>query len=224
MHVRLERHRPGGLPPRSARLLAHRRAAGAGEWAPASEASGDLFAEAPGEGATREPRRRIPPPRGIGAGLVRALCETWCCTATRSASRCCIGCCGGWRTSPRCGTTRSTPTCCRRSSMAQAVRRDIHKMRAFVRFTRVAGCRAWASAARGLVRARPPHRGSGGAVVRAPLRQHALGHPHARALRGVERPGAAFRDGADRREKPAGRRGRAALAHLLPAASSTPRG
>jgi hypothetical protein len=85
--------------------------------------------------------------------------------------------------------------------MAQAVHRDIHKMRAFVRFAR---CRATtaATAARRLVRARPPHRRGQRAVLRAPLRAHALGHPHARALRRVGRQALLFAPARPPRDAP----------------------
>ena len=76
--------------------------------------------------------------------------------------------------------------------MAQAVRRDIHKMHAFVRFRTVDDGDdaatplhvAWFEPEHHIVEAQR-------AVLRAPLRRHALGDPDARALRALGRRRAA---------------------------------
>ena len=99
--------------------------------------------------------------------------------------------------------------------MARSVRRDIHKMHAFVRFREVAdGGRR--RALRRLVRAGAPHRRAAAAVLRPPLRRHALVDPDA-ATRSLHWDGEAL-DLRPRRQpaRRAGRRcARGALAHLL---------
>ena len=76
--------------------------------------------------------------------------------------------------------------------MGQAVRRDMHKMKAFLRFRTVHDGQAESAAAR-LVRSGPPHRRGGGALVRAALAADALGHPHTRALGRMGHAAAALR-------------------------------
>ena len=72
------------------------------------------------------------------------------------------------------------------AAMAKAVRRDEHKMHAFVRFREIG--REQQVAFRRLVRAGASHRGTGRAVLRQPLRRHALVDPDARRLRALGRP------------------------------------
>ena len=93
-------------------------------------------------------------------------------------------------------TIRSTPTACRRSDMAQAVRRDMHKMKAFVRFRERRATTRPRAAARRLVRARrttssrPTRR-----FFTRRFAQHALGDPDAGTQRALGRRAAALRPG-----------------------------
>ena len=72
------------------------------------------------------------------------------------------------------------------------------------------------TAARGVVRAGAPHRAGGGAVFHAPVHANALGHPDTGAQHRLERPAAAARPWRTQSRCPAGRRGRAVVADLLP--------
>ncbi len=117
---------------------------------------------------------------------------------------------------------RADPLVDRLEKLAKEVRRDAHKMHAFVRFREVED--EWRHALRRLVRARPPYRPARGGILHAPLRQHALVDPDARVVhslgrRDADRPvparPAAMRPTAIRSR----RRGR-----LITPASSTRRG
>ena len=99
--------------------------------------------------------------------------------------------------------------------MGQAVRRDIHKMKAFVRFHDALDGQSPAAAG-GLVRAHAPHRRGGGAVVRQAHAAIALGPLHARAFGGVGRPAAALRAGPRARRDAVGRGRQRRLARVLP--------
>ena len=100
--------------------------------------------------------------------------------------------------------------------LLREVRREIHKMHAFVRFRRLEGAdpapdeggaagavarlrgdgaRRGGGSSRRLVRTGAPRAGGRRAVLRAPLRDHALGHPHATRQRRMGRPGAVVRPG-----------------------------
>ncbi len=103
----------------------------------------------------------------------------------------------------------------RAQRMAKAVHRDIHKMRAFVRFAQVmderrarAPCRMDSNPS--TASSRPARR-----LLRAPLRADALSHPHARALRRMGRPCAVVPRGRRPPREAAARCWRATLAHLL---------
>ena len=61
----------------------------------------------------------------------------------------------------------SDPLVHRLNRMRKAIARDLHKMHAFLRFRRIETCGR--RALRRLVRARQPHPGGGGAVLRRPL-------------------------------------------------------
>ena len=101
----------------------------------------------------------------------------------------------------RCSRSRPTRMSTGLERMARAVRRDIHKMHAFVRFRRSGAARRPGMLA--LVRARPLHRRAGGAVLRAALRRHGLVDPDARPQRrtGTARA-ASMAPGASRRDVP----------------------
>ena len=93
-----------------------------------------------------------------------------------------------WRlqASAACSTIAADPlTSPSVEAMAKAVRRDIHKMHAFVRFREIAT--RGRPALRRLVRAGAPHRRGGRAVLRRPLRGDALVDPDAGALRALGR-------------------------------------
>ena len=85
--------------------------------------------------------------------------------------------------------------------MAKAVRRDEHKMHAFVRFREVAsedGSRfvAW-------FEPDASHRRTGGAVLRQTLRQHGLVDPHPGSLRALGRQELSFSAGVPKSDAPA---------------------
>ena len=82
-------------------------------------------------------------------------------------------------------------------------------------FSHAGRCRRRPTAARRLVRARASHRRGDGTVLRAPLHDHALGHPDAAAQRPLGRRAPVARPARTSRPGAAGRRRRAALAHLL---------
>ena len=108
------------------------------------------------------------------------------CIAIPSASPCSIACCGGCGAITNCWRSRPIRTWPRSPAMAKAVRRDEHKMHAFVRFREVG--RETQGAFRRLVRAGASHRRAGGAVLRPALRRHALVDPDAGPLRALGRP------------------------------------
>ena len=127
------------------------------------------------------------------------------CTATPTASACSTGCSGGLQVEPALRARSARSRLAARREMAQAVRRDMHKMKAFVRFraARRRGRRTRRAVARRLVRARAPHRRGEGAVLRAPLHAHALGDPDAGAQRRAgTASGSAFGPGARRDQAP----------------------
>jgi DNA polymerase len=143
----------------------------------------------------------------VPAGFL-ALCGAVILHATPRVSPCSIACCGACSANPCCGTTRWTPTCWQARQMARAVQREIHKMRAFVRFRQVQEETgpplhvAWFEPEHHIVDANAP-------MVQPPLREPAMGHPRPR--RCVEWDGRQlhFRGGASRamhrpptREKP----------------------
>ena len=82
------------------------------------------------------------------------------------------------------------------------MRRDIHKMKAFVRFRKIGD--GGRRALRRLVRARALHRRAQRAVLRAPLHRHALGDPDARrCVRTGTASDSPSAPGADKRDAPA---------------------
>ena len=164
--------------------------------APAGSAAHDLFAAAAPRAQPTAARRQ--PSAAAGAVACRpafvALCrDASSCTATRTRFALLYRLL--WRLLHE-PALRARPARRRHAagarSMAQAVRRDIHKMKAFVRFRPVPTTRrsgeplhvAWFEPEHHIVEADR-------AVLRAPLRQHALGDPHARALRALGRRAAA---------------------------------
>ncbi len=85
-----------------------------------------------------------------------------------------------------CSISRPIPMSRELAAMAKAVRRDEHKMHAFVRFREIG--REHEVAFRRLVRAGASYRRTGGAVLRAPVRRHAVVDPDAGRLRALGRP------------------------------------
>jgi DNA polymerase len=78
------------------------------------------------------------------------------------------------RADPKAIEDKADPLVRRLDLLAKDVRRDIHKMHAFVRFREVE-----TDAGERLVRAGPPYRPRRHALLRAPLRQHGLVDPDA---------------------------------------------
>ena len=163
-----KRDRPGGLPrARRATLLAHQVPPEEVHWqtvhAPTTTSS-PTPAEAPNQPAA--PRPAAPPPAIVPASFLR-LCEF--VVLHHDPQRFALLYRLLWRLVHEPGL-RNDPLdadMLQAQQMAQAVRRDMHKMKAFLRFRAVPDGSARRGAARGLVRARPPRRRSGRALVRA---------------------------------------------------------
>ena len=118
---------------------------------------------------------------------------------------------GRWRTAPIRWSAGS-------KSMAKAVRRDIHKMHAFVRFREVADGRR--HALRRLVRARASYRPRRRGLLRRALRQHALVDPDARTVDPLGRRDADRRPGRDARAtRPRAIRSRRCGRPIMPSSS-----
>ena len=118
-------------------------------------AQGDLFADAPVRSPGLTPRPSAVPP----AFPARARIGDLPCRS-RARLRCSIACSGGCRTTRDCSIVGSDPDVhCAGRDWIKAVRRDSHKMKAFVRF-RHAGDDGEARAVCSLVRARPLSRSS----------------------------------------------------------------
>ncbi len=97
----------------------------------------------------------------------------------------------------------------------KAIRRDIHKMHAFVRFRRLGQDDAGREILCRLVRARTPDRAAGGTFLPQALLRHGLGDPDARRARDLAGRDAEFRPWRHPRRGARFRRGRGAVADVL---------
>ena len=106
-------------------------------WRSSDDAEGDLFDADPARPTLAGAAATSVPPVNAPRRSCRSA-KASSCTATPSASACSIACSGGSRSSPACAHDPLDPDWLRADEMAQAVRRDMHKMNAFVRFRTIA--------------------------------------------------------------------------------------
>ena len=146
-------------------------------------------------------RRRPAPSFAVPRAFID-LAKRRSATAIPNASRCSTRCCCSCAQPPGDGGPRRPAGPTGSSELAKEVRRDVHKMRAFVRFREVED--DGRHALRRLVRARASHRARQRRLLRPPLRHDALVDPDARAVDPLGRRDAAEGPGATRADAPDG--------------------